>query len=189
MPNDNSPTTDENTERLYLYPSEIEALLKACQHISNPLQAKLVLTLLYHHGLRVSELINLQWRDINFESASIFIRRAKGSNNSTHSINGDELRLLKRAFNKTKSIYVIINPKNPNIPLTARTIQRWLNKLADIAKLKIKVHPHMLRHSCGYYLADKGIPLREIQDYLGHKNVNNTVHYTRLNPNKSRHYF
>ena len=183
------PTTDETTERLYLYPSEIEALLKACHKVDNPLRARLIVNLLYHHGLRVSELIKLRWHDINFETASIFIRRAKGSNDGAHSINGDELRLLKRAFNKSVSHFVITSSIYPNLPTTRVTINRLINRLAMFAKLKIKVHPHMLRHSCGYYLADKGIPLREIQDYLGHKNVNNTVHYTRLNPNKSRNYF
>lgn len=181
--------TPEKTERLYLYPTEVEALLKSCQGGVDAARDKLAIMLMYYHGLRVSELINLQWNNVNFETASIFIPRAKGSNDSTHSIPGDELRLLKRVKRDTVSQFIIYNKKLATLPVTRDAINKMITRKVNRLGFKIKVHPHMFRHSCGYYLANKGVPIREIQDYLGHKNINHTVHYTRLNPNKSRNYF
>lgn len=57
-----------------------------------------------------------------------------------------------------------------------------LNWVGELAELGIKVHPHMLRHACGYYLAELGLPTRDIQEYLGHRQIQNTVRYTVGNP-------
>ena len=74
------------------------------------------------------------------------------------------------------SSYLFLSERGP---LTRQAINYITRKIAKIAKLKIAVHPHMLRHSTGYYLANKGCDTRLIQDYLGHKNIAHTVRYTR----------
>lgn len=184
-----SSQTNQKSERLYLYPDEVEKLLKSFKGGEDALRDRLAIMLMFYHGLRVSELINLQWSDVNFQTASIFIHRAKGSNDSTHSIPGDELRLLRKVKSNSVSQYIIYNKKRASLPVTRDAINKLISRKCKTLNFDIKIHPHMFRHSCGYYLANKGVPIREIQDYLGHKNINHTVHYTRLNPNKSRHYF
>ena len=68
-------------------------------------------------------------------------------------------------------------------PMTADGFRRMMQRAGDSCDLP-DLHPHMLRHSCGFALADRGKDVREIQDYLGHKNIQNTVGYTRLRPGR-----
>jgi site-specific recombinase XerD len=63
--------------------------------------------------------------------------------------------------------------------MTRQAVNYLLRAAAKVAGLK-NVHPHTLRHSCGYYLADRGTDLRTMQDYLGHRDPRHTVHYTRV---------
>ena len=69
-------------------------------------------------------------------------------------------------------------------PLTRSTVNKLITRAGDRAKLGFPAHPHMLRHACGYYLANKGIDTRTIQDYLGHISIAHTVRYTELSPHK-----
>ena len=66
---------------------------------------------------------------------------------------------------------------------------RLLHRAAKAAGLTIKVHPHMLRHACGYALANAGHDTRALQAYLGHKNIQHTVRYTELAPGRFRHFW
>ena len=68
------------------------------------------------------------------------------------------------------------------IPVTTGAIAKIIMRAGELAELPLPVHPHMLRHSCGYYLAEQGLPTRDIQEYLGHKNIQHTVRYTAANP-------
>ncbi len=66
--------------------------------------------------------------------------------------------------------------------LTTAAIAKIVERAGELADLPLPVHPHMLRHSCGYYLAEQGLPTRDIQEYLGHRNIQHTVRYTAANP-------
>jgi site-specific recombinase XerD len=163
--------------------TEVKALIKATQKTRYPVRNKLIILMLYRHGLRESELCKLKLDYIDFEQSKIFIKRLKGSNDFTHPITGDELRLIRRYLRiRTGKKYL----KSPWLFLSERGNQ--LSRFTVIKTLEVcykkaglrKITPHMLRHGCGYYLANKGFDLRVIQDYLGHKNVQNTVIYTRL---------
>jgi integrase len=163
--------------------TEVKELIKATQKTRYPVRNKLIILMLYRHGLRESELCNLKLDYIDFEQSKIFIKRLKGSNDFTHPITGDELRLIRRYLRiRTGKKYL----KSPWLFLSERgnqlsrfTVIKMLEVCCKKAGLR-KITPHMLRHGCGYYLANKGFDLRVIQDYLGHKNVQNTVIYTRL---------
>ncbi|WP_143780186.1 tyrosine-type recombinase/integrase [Leptolyngbya sp. 'hensonii'] len=61
-------------------------------------------------------------------------------------------------------------------------IAKIIDRAGKLAELPLPAHPHMLRHPCGYYLAEQGLPTRDIQEYLGHRNIQNTVRYTARNP-------
>jgi site-specific recombinase XerD len=163
--------------------TEVKELIKATQKTRYPVRNKLIILMLYRHGLRESELCKLKLDYIDFEQSKIFIKRLKGSNDFTHPITGDELRLIRRYLRiRTGKKYL----KSPWLFLSERgnqlsrfTVIKMLGVCYRKAGLR-KITPHMLRHGCGYYLANKGFDLRVIQDYLGHKNVQNTVIYTRL---------
>jgi type 1 fimbriae regulatory protein FimB/type 1 fimbriae regulatory protein FimE len=65
-------------------------------------------------------------------------------------------------------------------PLTENAVGKLVARAGEAAGLELEVHPHMLRHACGYYLANKGTDTRAIQAYLGHRNIQHTVRYTEL---------
>lgn len=69
-------------------------------------------------------------------------------------------------------------------PLTTRAVHRILADTGEKAGFEFSIHPHMLRHACGFYLANKGQDTRAIQDYLGHKEIQHTVRYTQLAPGR-----
>ncbi|NEO33940.1 MAG: tyrosine-type recombinase/integrase, partial [Symploca sp. SIO3C6] len=110
-----------------------------------------------------------------------YIRRIKGSRSSRHPLQGDELRALKK-LKRDYSRSPFVFTGNRHVPLSERSISHIVHQAGEIAGLDFTVHAHLLRHACGYYLANKGIDTRTIQDYLGHANIQNTVRYTRLSP-------
>jgi len=146
---------------------------------------KAILMLMYHHGLRRSELQWLQWADINLTAKppTIFCRRKKNGNSGTHPLAPGERAILMVLRELTRGgKYVIENPDGDMTSITS--IDKFFQRLGKKNILPFKLTPHMLRHGCGYYLVNKGVGLRQIQDYLGHVNIANTVIYTKLDANK-----
>ncbi len=175
----------QNYHRNYLTQSEVDVLINSVVVSGGAysFRDRVLLLVLFRHGLRRSEASNLQWADINFKESSLFVHRLKNGNDGTHPIKGDELRLLRRLKRETDPYTWVFLSRN-SLPLSPRSISRIVSNAGVLAGFDFRVHAHMLRHGCGYYLANKGIPLRIIQDYLGHKRIDNTVRYTQLAPNK-----
>ena len=67
--------------------------------------------------------------------------------------------------------------------------RRMVVRLGESAKIPFPVHPHMLRHACGYKLANQGVDTRSLQHYLGHKNIQHTVRYSELSPNRFKDFW
>lgn len=175
---DTGPGSELLKVRNYLTPAEVKRLLDACRHYGRNTDRDYCAALLaYRHGLRVSELCALQWHQLDLKAATIHVRRAKGSIDSVHPLRGDELRAL-RALPRSGSPYVFTTDRGT--PISRHGFWQLLARRGKQARLPIPVHPHTLRHSCGYALANAGHDLRIIQQYLGHANVQNTVTYTRL---------
>ena len=122
----------------------------------------------YRHGLRVSELTDLRWDQIDFNAATLHVRRAKRGTPATHPIVGDEMRALRRLQREQdpKSPFVFTSERGS--PFTTAGFARLLERAGEAAGLGLKVHPHMLRHACGFALANKGHDTRALQAYLGH---------------------
>lgn len=164
---------------------EVQALIKGAKKTKYPIRNQLIVLMLYRHGLRESELCNLRLDQVNLEQAKLHIKRIKGGNSFTHPIEGDELRLIRRylRFKVTKQgsglPWLFISSRGNQISRTA-VFNTVRNCAIEGEITKKTISPHMLRHGCGYYLANKGVDLRVIQDYLGHKNIQNTVIYTQL---------
>ncbi len=179
------PKNEDVRSREYLRPDEVERLINAAKssgrHGSR--DAMLILTS-YRHGLRVSEALALRWSDIDWDSAHIYVKRLKGGNASNQFIDGDELRGLRKLKRdaKDKSPWIFMSERGA--PLTGDTVRKMITRAGEVAEFDFPLHPHMLRHSCGYYLASKGYDTRLIQDYLGHKNIQHTVKYTQLAPGR-----
>jgi type 1 fimbriae regulatory protein FimB/type 1 fimbriae regulatory protein FimE len=145
-----------------------------------------MILLAYRHALRVSELVRLRWSDVDFNSGSLNVKRLKGSKSGVHPIEGDELRALRKLKGEGSSgeFVFMSERKAPVAPAAFRTLLMRVARRAGLGRLKI--HPHMLRHATGYALANKGIDMRSLQDYMGHANIQNTVGYTQLNASRFR---
>ena len=133
----------------------------------------------YRHGLRVSELVSLKWEQIDLKRSQMHVNRLKNGSPATHPIEGDELRLLRRLKREYPDAPFIFTTERGG-PLTRSTVAKLVSRAGQVAGLLFPIHPHMLRHGTGYYLANKGVPTRTIQSYLGHKSIQHTVRYTEL---------
>ena len=141
--------------------------------------------IIYRHGLRVSEACDLRWDDIDLPKRTIIVRRLKGSTDSVHYLERDEvngLKLLQRQqqANGIKGAYVFINERGQ--PFGRMGIGRMIERAGEAAGLPFPVHVHMLRHSTGYALAARGMDTRRLQHFLGHASITNTVRYTAMSP-------
>lgn len=136
----------------------------------------------FYHGLRISELLGLTVQDIDLASGRVFIRRLKNGFSTVHPLQPDEHRILTLWLSRRPSSekgWLFPNAKGKH--LTRQYMYKQLRHYGLQAGLAVRVHPHMLRHACGYELAEQGMDTRLIQDYLGHRNIRHTVHYTAGN--------
>jgi integrase len=141
-----------------------------------------IILIMFRHGLRASELAALRWEQIDLKKALVHVHRIKNGISSTHPLRGIELRLLRQLERlHPQSAYVFVSERKAL--LTNRAVHHIIARAGKNAKLPFTAHPHMLRHSTGFYLASHGHDTRAIQGYLGHANINNTVIYTQLSPN------
>jgi type 1 fimbriae regulatory protein FimB len=169
----------DGRKRDFLTEGEMNHLLTAARRGRHGARDYLMVLLTFRHGLRVSELIDIRLRDLDLITARLYVRRRKGSLSTTQPVEGDELRAIRaylRERVQTNAPYLFLGERGP---LTRQAVNYLLKEIGQRAELGIHVHPHMLRHSTGYYLANKGYDTRLIQDYLGHKNITHTVKYTR----------
>jgi type 1 fimbriae regulatory protein FimB/type 1 fimbriae regulatory protein FimE len=181
------PIKPKNTDRRareYLTPAEVERLINAAHKVGRhgDRDATLIL-LIYLHGLRVAEASRLRWEHIDGHAALLHVRRLKHGVSSVHPLHGPELRALRRLrAAQPGGAYVSLSERAA--PLTGRTIHHMVSRAGEAAALSFPVHPHMLRHACGFYLANKNTDTRAIQYYLGHCNIQHTVRYTDLAPQR-----
>jgi site-specific recombinase XerD len=110
------------------------------------------------------------------------VRRAKGGQEATHPLLGNELRALRELKRQSASPFVFASERSG--PFTPSGFAKLLARAEPEAKIGFKVHPHMLRHACGYELANKGIDTRTLQAYLGHRSINSTTRYAALAPGR-----
>ena len=163
----------------FLDPSEIDRLLDAAKENRHGIRDYVLLLMMYRHGLRVSEGIKMRLDALNLKQSSLWVKRLKNSLSTQQPITGDELRAIKRYLVTRDDRLPWLFVSERGHQLTRQAINYIIKTAGERAGLG-HVHPHMLRHSCGYYLADKGTDLRTMQDYLGHRDPRHTVHYTRV---------
>ena len=175
-------TAVDPRKKNFLTEAEVEGLLKAARKGRHRVRNYAMLLVAFRHGLRVSELINLRMADLDLNTGRLFVRRLKGSLSTSHPLEGDEIRALRAWLRQRinapccNSPLVFVSERGP---MTRQAFNYICSKIGKCAKLSINVHPHILRHSCGFALANKGCDTRLVQDYLGHRNITHTQIYTR----------
>jgi type 1 fimbriae regulatory protein FimB/type 1 fimbriae regulatory protein FimE len=187
-----TPTRPPNAElrsREYLTATEVDKLIAATKGSRYPQRDATMILTVFRHGLRATEACELEWSQIDFDAAEMHIRRAKNGKPAVHPIRGDELRALRklRAGQEPHTKFVFTSERGA--PFTTDAMNRLIKRLGAKTKLGFPVHIHMLRHSCGYKLANDGHDTRSIQDYLGHRSIQHTVRYTELSPTRFRDFW
>ena len=176
--------------REYLTPTEVRALITAAGRRGRYGQRDACLLLLsYRHGLRVSEVVNLRWDQIDLKAGHLHVRRAKNGVPSTHPLQGDELRALRQVAREwpDRGGFVFISERHG--PMSPDGVRKMIARTGEEAGLPFPVHPHMLRHACGFKLANDGHDTRALQLWLGHRNIQHTVRYTELSPARFRNFW
>ncbi len=183
------PKNADMRTREYLTDDEVQRLAEAAKGNRHGHRDATMILVAYRHGLRASELTDLRWDQIEFSSATLHVRRVKQGTPSTHPILGDELRALRRLQREQdpKSPFVFTSERGT--PFTTAGFARLVERVGVVAGLGFKAHPHMLRHACGYTLANKGHDTRALQAYLGHRNIQHTVRYTELSHARFKHFW
>ena len=171
--------------RDYLTEREVERLIEAAKDNRDAT----AILIAYRHGLRSSELVGLRWDDIELQTGRLNVRRAKGGVDAVHPISAKESRALRRLQRDplARSPYVFVSERGA--PLSVAGYQRMVARAGVAAKFRFLIHSHMLRHGCGYKLANDGHDTRAIQAYLGHRNIQSTVRYTALAPHRFRNFW
>jgi integrase len=169
--------------REYLVPAEVAKLMRVANKRSRYGQRDACLILVsYRHGLRVSELVALRWDQVDLKAGLLHVRRAKNGTPSTHPMQGDELRALRQLAREWTEHGGFVFVSERGGPMSADGVRKLITRTGQEAKLPFPVHPHMLRHACGFKLANDGHDTRALQLWLGHRNIQHTVRYTELSP-------
>jgi integrase len=186
-----TPKRGKNAElrtREHFTPDEVEALMEAARGNRYGHRDVTMILLTYRHGLRAAEVCDLRWDQVDFNGAVLHVRRVKNGSPSTHPVQGDELRALRRLQRESASSpFVFVSERGS--PFTTAGFARMIERAAEGAGLELKAHPHMLRHACGYALANKGHDTRAIQGWLGHRSITSTAVYTALAPNRFKDFW
>jgi site-specific recombinase XerD len=182
--------------REHLEPHEIKAFLAAAKTATrNPIRDYAMMLMAFRHGLRVSELVGMKLGDINLKTKSFHVPRAKGCDDAAHELyNGESgaLRawLVERAKMNPPEFCDTLFISERRQPMNRGTVHLMVRIIAQAAGLgMLEVHPHMLRHSCGYDLINREVDVRTIQGYLGHRSISSTVRYTKLDKNRFKGLF
>lgn len=175
--------------REYLTEAEVEKLIAVARSNRHGHRHATMLLVCYRHGLRVSELLALEWSQVDFQSAALHVRRVKRGTPSTHPILGDELRALRRLQREQQPRSPFVFTSERGSPFGISGFAMLVARAGEAAKLGFKAHPHMLRHACGYKLANDGRDTRSLQAYLGHKSIQHTVRYTELAPTRFKDFW
>jgi len=177
----NEETVDER-QKNFLTEAEIDKFLKSSRYGRHGVRNVAMMLLAYRHALRVSELVNMRMADVDLDTGRLFVRRLKGSLSTSQPLEGDEIRALRAWFRQRTNAPCCNSPLvflSERGPMTRQAFNYICAEVGKRAGLSIKVHPPVLRHSCGFALANKGCDTRLIQDYLGHRNIRHTQLYTR----------
>jgi type 1 fimbriae regulatory protein FimB/type 1 fimbriae regulatory protein FimE len=175
--------------REYLSPADVDSMIAAAKNTGRHGHRDATLILLsYRHAPRVSEVIAWRWDQVDLEQGLLHVNRLKNGTPSVHPLRGPEFRALRKLFREYPDSPYVFSTERKG-PMTAATVRKIVARAGELAEVGIPVHPHMLRHATGYYLASKGQDTRAIQAYMGHRNIQHTVRYTELSPDRFKNFW
>jgi type 1 fimbriae regulatory protein FimB len=180
--------------RKYFTENEVLRLVEAALSGRHGVRDSCLIFWMYRRGWRVSEACSYTMDNLDMDARVAYIQRSKNGTPTTHPIAPDELKAL-RAWLKVRESYkgasagstdgspasrsLFLSERGSS--LDRRQVFYLLRKYGDIAGLDVMAHPHMLRHACGYALANAGHDTRAIQTYMGHRSITSTTVYTETN--------
>ena len=183
------PTNAELRPREYLTPAEIDKLIAVARKGRYGHRDATLILIAYRHGLRAVEICDLEWSQVEMgRAATLHVRRAKHGKPAAHPIRGGEMRALrelKRQF--PDSAFVFATERGG--PFSPDAVNRLIKRIGKRGGFPFQVHAHMLRHGCGYALANVGHDTRHIQDWMGHQSIQHTVRYTELSPTRFKDFW
>jgi type 1 fimbriae regulatory protein FimB/type 1 fimbriae regulatory protein FimE len=187
-----APTTVNTSvtrTRSYLTGAEVDRLIAAARKVSRYGHRDATMILIaYRHGLRASEVCDLQWHQVELAAGRLHVRRSKRGTPSVHPMQGDEIRALRRLQREQRpGPHVFVSERGG--PMTPKSFGNAFARLGERAGMPFLIHPHMLWHGCGYALANAGHDTRALQAWLGHKNIQHTVRYTEMAPDRFRDFW
>jgi type 1 fimbriae regulatory protein FimB/type 1 fimbriae regulatory protein FimE len=175
--------------REYLTDAEVNRLIAAAGDNRNGHRDATMVLIAYRHGLRAAELVALRWDAVDFNHGRLHVSRAKNGSPSVHPLTGRELRALRRLQREQEPRSPFMFTSERGSPFTTAGWRKMVARLGVAAGFDSVVHPHMLRHACGFKLANDGVDTRSLQAYLGHKNIQHTVRYTELAPTRFKDFW
>jgi len=158
--------------------SEVRRLLESAEN----LREQAILMALYGSGLRLSEVIHLQVKDIDSAKMQIRVRKGKGGKDRNVMLSEVLLEVLRRYFRQYRPVTWLFYSQTPQRPVDDRTVQRMVRALSQRAGLREPVTAHTLRHSFATHLLENGTELPYIQELLGHRSIKTTMLYLRVSP-------
>jgi integrase len=186
-----APTAVNSSVRIreYLTVREVERLMAEARQSGRYGHRDATMILIaFRHGLRAVELCDLMWHQVELPTGRLHVRRVKSGSPSVHPMQGDEIRALRRLQRECgPSPHVFTSERGG--PMTPKSFHTLFARIGVRAKMPFPIHPHMLRHACGYALANAGHDTRALQAYLGHKNIQHTVRYTELAPDRFKDFW
>jgi integrase len=187
-----TPRRRPNSElrtREHLTETEVTQLTEAAKRNRHGHRDATMVLMGYRHGFRAAELVDLRWEQVDFATATLHVRRVKNGTPSTHPLRGDELRALRRLQREQapKSPFVFTSERGA--PFSPAGLARMVERAGERAGFGFAAHPHMLRHACGFALANKGHDTRAIQGWLGHRSISSSAVYMALAPNRFKDFW
>ncbi len=175
--------------REYLTTDEVERLQDAARKFGRYGHRDATMILLaFRHGFRPAEVCALRWDQLDLKAGKIHCTRRKNGAPSVHPLGGVELRALRRLQRESPtSPFVFVSERGA--PFTPGGFARMVSRLGVKAGFSYGIHPHQLRHACGFKLANDGQDTRALQHYLGHKNIQHTVKYTALRDDRFKNFW
>src|SRR5215471_1603751 len=187
VPRGRLPNADYRS-REYLTEREVDRLMKVAVDNRHGHRDATMILLAFRHGLRANQLGSLRWEQVDLTHGRLHVHRLKNGMPSVHPLTGTELRALRRLQRvQDPGRYVFMSERGA--PMSAVAFRRMVTRLGQTAKMPFGIHPHMLRHATGFKLANQGVDTRSLQHYLGHKNIQHTVRYSELSPERFRDFW
>jgi site-specific recombinase XerD len=178
---DKIPYSKKNKQLpIVLSVDEVQRMFNVCENIKH----KVILALLYSCSLRVSELLNLKWVNIDRSRMVINIIQAKGNKDRQVALNDTLIKILTEYYNQYKPKIYVLNGQNDSLQYSERSVGEVVKKLATKAGVENKrVYTHLMRHTSATHMVEQGIDINLIQRWLGHSNVKTTAIYTHISHN------